>query len=89
MSVLVRLHRCSMVAKLTRRNVHVMLASAETSQEWRTRRMTLQCRRKVCPFGRIRILTNVNVQCMVRSPTERRALPALQRATRAHLRLRQ
>jgi hypothetical protein len=51
--------------------------------------MTLQRRRKVCPFGRIRILTNVNVQRMVRSPTERRALPALQRATRAHLRLRQ
>jgi hypothetical protein len=60
-----------------------------SSQEWRTRRMTLQRRRKVCPFGRIRILTNVNVRRMVRSPTERRALPALQRATRAHLRLRQ
>ena len=59
------------------------------SQEWRTRRMTLQRRRKVCPFGGIRILINVNVQRMVRSPTERRALPALQRATREHLRLRQ
>lgn len=85
MSVAVRpLHR-----KLARRNVQATLASAETSQEWRTRRMTLQRRRKVCPFGRIRILTTVNVQRMVRSPTERHALPALQRATRAHLRLRQ
>jgi hypothetical protein len=34
--------------------------------------MTLQRRRKVCPFGRIRILTNVNARRMVRSPTERR-----------------